>query len=244
MTHFTKKRLSLPDSLGTRLRKTRKRRQLSLRAAELETKVALRHLEALENGLYQALPAPVYVRGFLTRYAGYLGLKPELVLAEYHREYSSYTQVRHVRLSRQNQEGLLRPHVTDDWLRRSWQWSITPEVIWGSALSLGLTVVLGYIWFQVASFAAAPSLEIVTPTTNGVVSVDSVEVAGVTDPTATLTINHEPVAVNDEGHFRQLVHLSAGRNAIEIAATNPQQKETTKVIQLLAQEELAGPIRP
>lgn len=94
--------------------------------------------------------------------------------------------------------------------------------------------ILGYIWFQVTSFAAAPPLDIVTPAEEIRVNVELVEVAGVTDPTATLEINNQPVVVDTEGHFRQQVKLSDGVNAIEISAKNKADKETIKVIQLLA----------
>lgn len=245
MTNFTKTKVGTSDCLGTKLRKARKRQGFELRSAEHETKVALRHLEALESGHYHLLPAPVYVRGFLHRYATYLGLKLDGVLADYDREYSTYKQVRTVRSSKQPQEGMLRPHVSDDWLGRRNQWFITPEIIWGSAISMALVSVLGYIWFQVASFAAAPPLDVVTPSSQSVVSVERVEVAGVTDPGATLLINNQTVAVNEEGHFRQAIRLSNGVNTIELEATNQSNKVTTKVLQLLAElPQVAGPIKP
>ncbi len=242
---FTKTKVASTDCLGTKLRRARKRQGFELRSAEQETKVALRHLEALESGHYHLLPAPVYVRGFLTRYAAYLGLKAESVLADYDREYQTYTRVRQVRPSKHPQEGMLRPHVADDVLRWRRQWFVTPEIIWGSALSVALVGVLGYIWFQVASFAAAPPLDIVTPGSQTVVSAEQVEIAGVTDPGASLTINSQVVAVTAEGHFRQAVRLSSGVNTIEIAATNQSDKATTKVLQLLVNlPQVAGPVKP
>src|SRR5690606_38265023 len=97
MTNFTKKRITTPEALGTKLRKARKRKGVDLRTAEQETRVAMRHLEALELGHYHKLPAQVYVRGFLTRYATYLGLSAEKVIADYDSEYACFKQVRHVR---------------------------------------------------------------------------------------------------------------------------------------------------
>lgn len=233
MTTFTKKRIPTSDTLGTKLRKARKRLGVDLRTVELETRVAMRHLEALEQGHYHRLPARVYVRGFLTRYAKFLGLEPTKLIAGFEAEEACYKQVRHVRSSKESQEGLLRPHVRDDWLKRNHQWYITPEVIWGGSLSVLLVGVLGYIWFQVASFAAAPPLDIVTPGSE-MVSVAQIEVAGVTDPSAELTINDQPVTVDADGHFRQAVHLVDGMNTIAISATSKASKETVKTIQLLA----------
>lgn len=233
---FTKKRIACAQPLAQKLAKARKRKGVDLRAAELETKVAMKHLQALERGEYHRLPEAVYVRGFLTRYAVYLGLKPESVLSDYDSEYACYQQVRHVRTSRQGapEEGLLRPHVSDDWLKQRKQWYITPEVLWGSALSSFAILVLGYIWFQVTSFAAAPPLDVTTPGSALRVSVDQVDVSGVTDPTAKLKINDQPVAVSSDGHFQQQIRLMDGVNTIEVSATNKADKETTKTIQLLA----------
>lgn len=241
---FTKKRIACAQPLAAKLAKARKRKGVDLRAAELETKVAMKHLQALERGEYHRLPEAVYVRGFLTRYAAFLGLKPESVLADYDQEYACYQQVRHVRSSKlgATEEGLLRPHVSDDWLKQRKQWYITPEILWGSALSSFALIVLGYIWFQVTSFAAAPSLDVVTPGSELRVAVDQVEVAGVTDPSAKLRINDQPVAVSTDGHFRQEIRLLDGVNTIEISATNKAEKETTKTLQLLADIPEVAPV--
>ncbi|MBI4032271.1 helix-turn-helix domain-containing protein [Candidatus Berkelbacteria bacterium] len=234
MTPFSKRRIASSQSLGKKLLAARKRKGVDLRTAEAETHIPMKHLESLEHGTYHHLPSPVYTRGFLTRYAMYLGLKPEIVLAAYDDEYSCYNQIRHVRVSKQTpQEGLLRPHVTDEWLGRSRPWFITPELLWGSSIAVLLVGLLGYIWAQVASFAAAPPLDVQTPG-EVAVSVEQVNVIGTTDPSASLTINEQPVAVDATGHFNQPVRLIDGVNTLEISATNKANKETTKTIQLLA----------
>lgn len=46
------------------------------------TRIRSRYIEALENGNYDGIPAPVFVRGFLRSYAVYLGLDPEPLIAE------------------------------------------------------------------------------------------------------------------------------------------------------------------
>lgn len=234
MTPFSKRKISSSQSLGKKLLAARKRKHVDLRVAEEETHIPMRHLTNLEQGSYRHLPSPVYTRGFLTRYAAYLGLKPAVVLAAYDDEYTCYNQVRHVRSSRQiPQEGLLRPHVTDEWLGRSGSWFVTPELLWGGSIAVVLVGLLGYIWAQVASFAAAPPLDVQTPG-EVVVSVEQVNIIGTTDPSASLTINQQPVTVDRQGRFNQAVRLIDGVNTLEISATNKANKETTKTIQLLA----------
>lgn len=74
-------------SLGSRLRTVRESKGLSFRDVEAVTRIRARHLEALETGDYGALPGgDPQVRGFLRRYASFLGLSPEEVIAWYEQE--------------------------------------------------------------------------------------------------------------------------------------------------------------
>ena len=194
----------------------------------------MKHLQALERGQYTHLPATIYTRGFLTRYAAYLELKPDAVLADYESEAACFAQAMRVKRSKQSEEGLLRPHVADEWLKDPNRLTLTPSMIWGTSLSVIMLVIVGFVWFQVASFAAAPPLEISTPGSQLRVSVDQVEVSGTTDPMAELAINGQPVAVDTTGQFHQAVNLVDGVNTLEISAKNKAEKETVKTIQLLA----------
>ncbi len=69
-------------SIGPRLRAAREARNLSTEQAADDTRISLRFIEALEREEFDALPAPVYVRGFLRSYANYLGLEPQTLLDE------------------------------------------------------------------------------------------------------------------------------------------------------------------
>ncbi|HEY8426301.1 MAG TPA: RodZ domain-containing protein [Limnochordales bacterium] len=80
------KRPAPPGSLGAMLRQAREARGLSLQAVSERTRVRLPFLEALEEGRYEALPGPVYTRGFLKLYAQAVGLDPARVLAAWEQE--------------------------------------------------------------------------------------------------------------------------------------------------------------
>ncbi len=60
--------------LGETLRRARQARGTTVEDAERVTRIPRKYLEALEQENYSILPAPVYARGFLRSYAGYLGL--------------------------------------------------------------------------------------------------------------------------------------------------------------------------
>jgi hypothetical protein len=60
--------------LGETLRRARLSRGTTFEEAERVTRIPRKYLEALENENFGILPAPVFARGFLRSYAGYLGL--------------------------------------------------------------------------------------------------------------------------------------------------------------------------
>ena len=65
-----------PSPLGETLRRARTAKGITIEDAERVTRIPRKYLEALELENFSILPAPVYARGFLRSYAGYLGLEP------------------------------------------------------------------------------------------------------------------------------------------------------------------------
>jgi cytoskeleton protein RodZ len=70
-------------SLGGHLRALREARGSSLEDMARSTRVGIRHLEALEEERLADLPSPVFVRGFIRAYCGFLREGPEEALALY-----------------------------------------------------------------------------------------------------------------------------------------------------------------
>ena len=66
--------------LGETLQRARQARGITVEDAERATRIPRRYLEALEQENFSILPAPVYARGFLRSYSGYLGLDPAELL--------------------------------------------------------------------------------------------------------------------------------------------------------------------
>ncbi|HEY8449683.1 MAG TPA: helix-turn-helix domain-containing protein, partial [Bacillota bacterium] len=69
--------------IGQRLRARREERGLTLRDAQIATKIRERYLQALEEGDEAALPGHVYTKGFLRAYANWLGLDGLALVEEY-----------------------------------------------------------------------------------------------------------------------------------------------------------------
>lgn len=71
--------------LGGRLVAAREARELTLAVVSNKLRLPAATLQALESGRFEALPEPVFVRGYLRAYAQLLGLDKESLVAEYDR---------------------------------------------------------------------------------------------------------------------------------------------------------------
>jgi transcriptional regulator with XRE-family HTH domain len=71
------------SDFGEQLRRTRAARGVTLEAVSDGTRIALRHLEALERSDLGALPSGPFGKGYVRAYAKFLGINPEPILEAY-----------------------------------------------------------------------------------------------------------------------------------------------------------------
>jgi transcriptional regulator with XRE-family HTH domain len=69
--------------IGKALKDAREAKGISLEAAEENTKIRRKYLEALEQENFEILPGKVYVKGFIKNYAIFLGLNAEQLVSAY-----------------------------------------------------------------------------------------------------------------------------------------------------------------
>ena len=79
----TEDRFPSEETVGEILLAARERKGKSLEEASEETRIAVKNLEYLETDNFDAMPAKVYVRGFLRTYASYLELDVGYLLNKY-----------------------------------------------------------------------------------------------------------------------------------------------------------------
>ncbi len=73
------------DALGERFRTAREARGLSLSDVAEQIRIRALYLAAIEDERWNAIGAPVYIRGFLRTYARFLGIDPEEAVAAFNR---------------------------------------------------------------------------------------------------------------------------------------------------------------
>ena len=77
------------SSIGERLRAAREAKNLSLADVASKTRIPIRHLQHIEDGEWDALPAPTYSVGFARSYANAIGLNGNEIGAELRQEIGS-----------------------------------------------------------------------------------------------------------------------------------------------------------
>jgi cytoskeletal protein RodZ len=71
------------EQIGQQLRTARDTLGLSLNQIQERTKIPFNHLQAIDNGQIEELPEPVYVTGFIKRYAECVGLDGQRLADQY-----------------------------------------------------------------------------------------------------------------------------------------------------------------
>ncbi|MEZ0368620.1 MAG: helix-turn-helix domain-containing protein, partial [Candidatus Sericytochromatia bacterium] len=71
-------------TIGSLLQAARQQRGLSLEEIAQRTFIKLHYLQALEEGLFDRLPAPVYTSGYIRQVARMLGLDDVPLIQQYH----------------------------------------------------------------------------------------------------------------------------------------------------------------
>ena len=210
-------------TLGQRLKKARQKKKFKFDEIEEAIKIRARYLEAMEKDNYRNLPGPVYMIGYLARYANFLDIPVSGVVAQYKAEQG---------LSRAG-EGKRNTHFRPVRELEELRFAVT-----GRSFILAVSVLLVasafiYVGYQVKKFSAPPPIEIVSPS-GDVTNADELVLQGKTGETAEVTINGQSVNVDNDGVFAQKIGLSRGVNTIEVKATNRAGKVTVRLLKIFA----------
>lgn len=200
-------------TVGQMLRERRQAKGLTLEKVEQATKIRRKFLEAIERDDYRDLPSISYAKGFIKNYGEMLGLKSQELLAFFRRQ------------TIEGQKQSPFPRQVADPMKRSLV-ELTPGKF-VAFLVIGLFgMLLLYFGLQYGKLNQPPTIVIEKPLDGVTVKERRVDVEGVTDSDATVTVNGVTVIVRSDGKFFEQVSLNAGVNSITIMATSRYGKTT------------------
>ncbi len=203
---FTVKKVET-STFGDKLKKAREEAGLTRQRVAQLLNIQIKYLERFEEEEIEKLPADVYAKGFLRKYAKILRWEADELISEFEKETKLVQSAKE-----KNHRSL--PELGTRWF------TVTPKVL---AILLGAIIfifIIGYLFYQLNILISPPKLEIVQPTNNLTTDKAAIIVKGRTEPQVQLTINGQQIYINEDGSFEQEINLNQGLNLIKIEATN------------------------
>lgn len=202
------------QNLGDLLREKRKKLQLDIKQVADDTKIRAEYIIALEAGDFAKFPANVYAKGFLKKYAKYLGISPERAAAMYRRENSKA------------QKDALQ---STDFIRQRFKtasFTFNTNNLITAVIILLIVGFAGYIIYTASSILQNPALEITAPVTgqagNSLTYITDEEILkleGEVEIGSTLALNGSEVNVNNLQQFElNDLPLNVGENRFQLVA--------------------------
>lgn len=174
-------------TIGETLKDERIKHNLRLEDLSKKTRIRVAYLEALEEDRFDKLPATTFVKGYIKTYAHVFGFDHKPLLALLRRDY------------KESVGGLVpREFIKPVLKKRARKNSVTAFLIMVMAVFASL---FGYVGFQWYNLTKPPKLEVFQPKEQAIVS-SKVIVEGETLPDAIITINDQPVALQQDGSFK------------------------------------------
>lgn len=201
-------------TVGNILKEARLAKKLTYEQVEAKTKIRVKFLEAIEEDDYRMLPSVSYAKGFVKNYGEFLGIPAETTLAFFRRQTKDVAR------------SAILPKGVSESLNRSW-FQLTPGKFL-LFLIVGLaTIFLSYLGLQYRQIQNPPKIIVEAPADNAVTVTRKIDLFGVTDTDATVTVNGVSVLVRSDGKFFDQVSLEPGTNTITIVASSRFGKTST-----------------
>ena len=211
MTAFQTKKLKM-ETLGEYLKETRESLRFTKEQIYRLTQIPIIFIEALERSDHSALPADVYVKGFLKSLGAVYKIDAEVLLEQYSQEKGLEKSIRGVG---EQHRRYAMPRL-----------AITPKTISFFLVSVVILLTGGYLLWQVRSVSRAPFLEVASPVSDVSIESRSILLRGSTEIGARVFVNEQEVLVEENGDFSEVINLVQGTNNILIRAENKFQNFT------------------
>jgi len=191
-------------SLGEILKQLRQEANLSLEDLSEKTKIQAKYLGYLENEEFDKLPNPVYVKGFVQKWANACRADKEDLLSQLYREnkvlFNSHENLK------------LKPVGISSFFITSRHIAVVAAV--------ALVIPLGiYLFINHQEVGSNSQIEILSPLElSSVSNQDNITIAGRVQNINSVKINGETAFIDERGIFEYSYDLTAGLNTITIEA--------------------------
>ncbi len=225
MNDFTSTNISQnSEIISQELRRARITKNISIARAAQKTRINQKYLELLESGNFSQLPSGIYGKNFLREYAIFLGLDANSLIDLYEDEVGLN--------SRKKTEKFFSKKIP----KINYSLNIH-KITKGLVIAITVAICLLYLGFYLQKIVAAPKLIIAQPINNLTTAENVINIIGITEPEAKITINDETILANDDGSFKKEINLKNGINIINIVSQKKYSKKSEIIRQIFVESE-------
>jgi hypothetical protein len=114
---------------------------------------------------------------------------------------------------------------------------VSPPILFKSvAIALAFVGILGYFTFSVRSILKPPSVTLYSPHDDQVFPTGRVVLEGVTEREVDLAVNGEPVSIEADGSFKDVLNLPPGVSTLRLIAKKKHSRENEIFIKVVIDE--------
>lgn len=219
MNSFVPKKIITEDSWGEELRRARNFKNLSLEQASQKLKIRHEYLLALETEDLDLLPAGLYAKNFIKKYADFLGVD-----LSYRKE-----------LWAELQDDIQSNNPFSQKVLKKSRLLIFPKIIRNILIALAIFICFLYLVLTFNKIVLPPKLTLLQPNSDLSVQESSLMVIGQAEKEAEIKINGELILSDINGDFSKLVDLKKGVNTIEVSAKKKYSRENVIIRQILVE---------
>ncbi len=214
---------SLDDlTIGEALRTAREGRGESVEDIERLTHVGKKFVLALETGDLGKLPEPVYAKKFVKTLARHYGIDPEAASDALLKEMAVSAETPPAGRPVNFVEG--RSLVA------------APILFKSVALGTVFVAIVGYFAYSVHAILKPPQVTLYSPHDDQVFADNRVVIEGLTEPEVDLSVNSEPVAIETDGSFKDVLNLPPGVSHLRVIAKKRHSREQEILLKVVVEE--------
>ncbi len=222
MSDFIKRPVRLDqDSIGSYVRKIRKKREITLSEVAEKTNIKIKYLIAIESGNYKDLPKGIYSKIFFKKYIDFLGIRHKNIVNDFIKEQNRS----------QNFESNIFFNKIVNWKNLL----SLPKVLRNLSIFFVILICFLYLFFYFRNIFSSPSLEVFYPSDNYILNEFSIKVEGQTEPESEVKINGQLILIDSSGYFSKSIYLKSGVNIIIVSSKKKYSQENIIKRQILVE---------
>ena len=200
------------------LQEARTHKHLSFRDIEDHIHIRSEYIQALEEADFKNLPADIYVRGMLKKYACFLDIDYDNIIRLYRTEKHLYENIQN-----QKQEFLNVAKKSRIWL--------LSKIAFSGVFGIFFIGIFGYLISRYYISSTPPEVVITSPPEGYSFFVTPLMIVeGSTKSENEVFLNNQKILTDDTGHFSLEYYLQEGENILYFTVISSKKNKTTEVI--------------